>query len=131
MPTLNQITKASLQPKTHQQRFGPNARPELDVVQHLLFWMSDVHSMGGYVVAASFFALSLASWRVLLCLLLGICIVQLCANLVAKPSQMAGVPCLVICRQATGVFGANIPAVIHWAYRFYGTVYKPIWRLMR
>ncbi|STD19088.1 allantoin permease [Enterobacter asburiae] len=56
------------------------------------FWMSDVHSMGGYVVAASFFTLGLASWQVLLCLLVGICIVQLCANLVAKPSQMAGVP---------------------------------------
>ncbi|STT48573.1 cytosine/purine/uracil/thiamine/allantoin permease family protein [Klebsiella pneumoniae] len=26
------------------------------------FWMSDVHSMGGYVVAASFFTLGLASW---------------------------------------------------------------------
>jgi len=45
------------------------------------FWMSDVHSMGGYVVAASFFTLGLASWQVLLCLLAGICIVQLCANL--------------------------------------------------
>ncbi|MDU7190575.1 MAG: cytosine permease, partial [Enterobacter sp.] len=76
------------------------------------FWMSDVHSMGGYVVAASFFTLGLASWQVLLCLLVGICIVQLCANLVAKPSQMAGVPYAVICRQAFGVFGANIPAVI-------------------
>ncbi|MBD3720113.1 hypothetical protein IE988_17680 [Klebsiella pneumoniae] len=31
---------------------------------------------------------------------------------VAKPSQMAGVPYAVICRQAFGVFGANIPAVI-------------------
>ena len=37
------------------------------------FWMSDVHSMGGYVVAASFFTLGLASWQVLLCLLVGIC----------------------------------------------------------
>ena len=47
------------------------------------FWMSDVHSMGGYVVAASFFTLGLASWQVLICLLAGIVIVQLCANLVA------------------------------------------------
>lgn len=62
------------------------------------FWMSDVHSMGGYVVAASFFTLGLASWQVLLCLLVGICIVQVCANLVARPSQMAGVPYAVICQ---------------------------------
>ncbi len=86
------------------------------------FWMSDVHSMGGYVVAASFFTLGLASWQVLLCLLVGICIVQICANLVAKPSQMAGVPYAVICRQAFGVFGANIPAVIRGliAFAWYG-----------
>jgi cytosine/uracil/thiamine/allantoin permease len=74
------------------------------------------------VVAASFFTLGLASWQVLLCLLVGICIVQLCANLVAKPSQMAGVPYAVICRQAFGVFGANIPAVIRGliAFAWYG-----------
>ena len=86
------------------------------------FWMSDVHSMGGYVVAASFFTLGLASWQVLICLLAGICIVQLCANLVAKPSQMAGVPYAVICGQAFGVFGANIPAVIRGliAFAWYG-----------
>ncbi len=87
--------------------------------------------MGGYVVAASFFTLGLASWQVLLCLLVGICIVQLCANLVAKPSQMAGVPYAVICRQAFGVFGANIPAVIRGADRASpGTVFRPIWRRM-
>lgn len=47
---------------------------------------------------------------------------QLCANLVAKPSQMAGVPYAVICRQAFGVFGANIPAVIRGliAFAWYG-----------
>ncbi|MFU9135591.1 NCS1 family nucleobase:cation symporter-1 [Erwinia tasmaniensis] len=86
------------------------------------FWMSDVHSMGGYVVAASFFTLGLASWQVLLCLLVGICVVQIFANLVARPSQMAGVPYAVICRQAFGVFGANIPAVIRGliAFAWYG-----------
>ncbi|VFS69562.1 Allantoin transport protein [Raoultella terrigena] len=73
-------------------------------------------------MAASFFTLGLASWQVLLCLLVGICIVQLCANLVARPSQMAGVPYAVICRQAFGVFGANIPAVIRGliAFAWYG-----------
>ncbi|WP_413770269.1 cytosine permease, partial [Vibrio vulnificus] len=69
------------------------------------FWMSDVHSVGGYVFAASLFALGLASWQVLIALLGGICIVQLIANLVAKPSQQAAVPYPVICRLAFGVFG--------------------------
>lgn len=86
------------------------------------FWMSDVHSMAGYVVAASFFTLGLASWQVLLCLLIGICIVHLCANLIAKPSQITGVPYAVLSRQAFGVFGANIPAVIRGliAFAWYG-----------
>ncbi len=76
------------------------------------FWMSDVHSVGGYVFAASLFALGLASWQVLIALLVGICIVQLVATLVARPSQKAAVPYPVICRLAFGVFGANVPAVI-------------------
>jgi NCS1 nucleoside transporter family len=76
------------------------------------FWMSDVHSVGGYVFAASLFALGLASWQVLIALLVGICIIQVIANLLAKPSQQAAVPYPVICRLAFGVFGANIPAVI-------------------
>lgn len=76
------------------------------------FWMSDVHSMGGYVVAASLFALGLASWQVFIALIVGIVIVQIAANLVAKPSQVSGVPYAVIARQSFGVFGANIPALI-------------------
>ena len=49
--------------------------------------MSDVHSVGGYVTAGSLFALGLASWQVLIALLVGITIVYFLCNLVAKPSQ--------------------------------------------
>ena len=45
------------------------------------FWMADVHSVGGYVFAASLFALGLTGWQVLICLLVGISIVQFFANL--------------------------------------------------
>lgn len=76
------------------------------------FWMSDVHSVGGYVTAGSLFALGIASWQVLVCLLVGIVIVQLLTNLVAKPSQLAGVPFPVTMRFVFGVRGANIPAII-------------------
>ena len=76
------------------------------------FWMSDVHSMGGYMVAASLFALGLASWQVFVALIVGIMIVQVAANLVAKPSQISGVPYAVIARQAFGVYGAFIPSLI-------------------
>jgi NCS1 family nucleobase:cation symporter-1 len=76
------------------------------------FWMSDVHSVGGYVTAGSLFALGLTSWQVLISLLVGIVIVNFFVNLVAKPSQAAGVPYPVICRAPFGVRGANIPAII-------------------
>lgn len=76
------------------------------------FWMSDVHSVGGYVTAGSLFALGLNSWQVLVSLLIGIVIVQFFANMIAKPSQKTSTPFPVICRATFGVFGANIPAVI-------------------
>jgi NCS1 family nucleobase:cation symporter-1 len=76
------------------------------------FWMSDVHSVGGYVTAGSLFALGIASWQVLLSLLIGIGIVQVFTNLVAKPSQKTGVPYPVINRAIFGIKGANIPAII-------------------
>ena len=76
------------------------------------FWMSDVHSVGGYVFAGSLFALGLTSWQVLIALLVGITIVNLLCNLIAKPSQTNGVPYPVACRATFGVLGANIPAVI-------------------
>lgn len=76
------------------------------------FWMSDVHSVGGYVTAGSLFSLGLVSWQVLIALLVGILIVQFFCNLVAKPSQVTGTPYPVICRAPFGVKGANIPAII-------------------
>src|SRR6201996_9407507 len=76
------------------------------------FWMSDVHSVGGYVFAGSLFALGLTSWQVLIALLVGITIVNVLCNMIAKPSQANGVPYHVACLATFGVLGANIPAVI-------------------
>lgn len=116
MPNNEKISASSINPhyspKLTNEDLAPTRKQNWGWYNIFSFWMTDVHSMGGYVVAASFFALGLSSWQVLLSLLVGICIVQICANLVAKPSQIAGVPYAVICRQSFGVFGANIPAVI-------------------
>ncbi|OHT87959.1 NCS1 family nucleobase:cation symporter-1 [Mycobacteroides saopaulense] len=76
------------------------------------FWMSDVHSVGGYVFAGSLFALGISAWQVLLALVIGIVAVYGLCNLVARPSQQAGVPYPVTTRIAFGVRGANLPAVI-------------------
>lgn len=76
------------------------------------FWMSDVHSVGGYVFAGSLFALGLNSWQVFFSLLVGVAILYFMCNLVARPSQQAGVPYPVACRMPFGVLGANAPAII-------------------
>jgi NCS1 family nucleobase:cation symporter-1 len=76
------------------------------------FWMSDVHSVGGYVTAGALFSLGIASWQVLVSLIIGIMIVMVFCNLVAKPSQVTGVPYPVINRAIFGVKGANLPAII-------------------
>ncbi len=76
------------------------------------FWMSDVHSVGGYVFAGSLFALGLNSWQVFTSLLVGVFILYFMCNLIARPSQQAGVPYPVACRMPFGVFGANVPAII-------------------
>ena len=76
------------------------------------FWMSDIHSVGGYVFAGSLFALGIAAWQVLVALIIGIVAVNILCNLVAKPSQLAGVPYPVTTRVSFGVMGANIPAIL-------------------
>lgn len=86
------------------------------------FWMTSVHSMAGYVVAASFFTLGISSWQVLISLMVAMSIVLVMANLAAKPGQLGGVPYAVVSRQAFGVFGAIIPSLIRGiiAFCWYG-----------
>ncbi|WP_118915314.1 NCS1 family nucleobase:cation symporter-1 [Mycobacterium shigaense] len=99
-------------PRLANEDLVPLREQKWGVYQIFAFWMSDVHSVGGYVTAGSLFTLGLSSWQVLLCLVTGIAIVNVLCNLVAKPSQQAAVPYPVICRSAFGVLGANIPAII-------------------
>jgi len=99
-------------PRLYNHDLGPLKDQSWNWYNIFAFWMSDVHSVGGYVFAGSLFALGLSSWQVLFALVVGITMVQQLSNLIAKPSQVAGVPYPVVCRQSFGVFGANIPAII-------------------
>jgi nucleobase:cation symporter-1, NCS1 family len=106
------VIKPSYHPRLTNDDLAPLRDQKWSWYNIFAFWMSDVHSVGGYVTAGSLFALGLTSWQVFVCLILGISIVLLFANLVAKPSQRTGVPFPVICRSVFGVVGANIPAII-------------------
>ena len=76
------------------------------------FWMSDVHSAGGYVFAGTLFSLGLTGWQVFVSLLAGIVIVQIFANAIGIISQRNAVPFPVVARMTYGVYGSNIPALI-------------------
>ncbi|WP_144714866.1 NCS1 family nucleobase:cation symporter-1 [Curtobacterium pusillum] len=106
------VVKPTYDPALTNEDLAPLRRQTWTSYNIFAFWMSDVHSVGGYVTAGSLFALGIASWQVLVALVVGILVVQVFANLVAKPSQRTGVPYPVINRAVFGVLGANVPAII-------------------
>jgi NCS1 family nucleobase:cation symporter-1 len=106
------VIKPSYDPSLTNEDLAPLKEQSWTWYNIFAFWMSDVHSVGGYVFAGSLFALGIAAWQVLVVLVLGIIAVNLLCNLVAKPSQQAGVPYPVTTRICFGVRGANIPAII-------------------
>lgn len=111
-PVGGGVIKPGYDPRLTNEDLAPLGKQTWTSYNIFAFWMSDVHSVGGYVTAGSLFTLGLASWQVLVALLVGIGIVYFFCNLVAKPSQATGVPYPVICRTVFGVLGANIPAII-------------------
>ncbi len=111
-PVGGGLIKPGYDPRLTNEDLAPLKKQTWTSYNIFAFWMSDVHSVGGYVTAGSLFALGLASWQVLIALLVGIVIVNIFCNLVAKPSQQTGVPYPVVCRSSFGVLGANIPAII-------------------
>lgn len=102
----------SYDPRLTNEDLAPLREQTWSSYNFFAFWMSDVHSVGGYITAGSLFALGLAAWQVLVALLVGIAIVYVLCNLVARPSQATGTPYPVVCRSAFGVLGANVPAII-------------------
>ncbi|NHI16131.1 NCS1 family nucleobase:cation symporter-1 [Microbacterium excoecariae] len=112
LPPAQAATRPAHDPRLANEDLAPLARQRWTSYNIFAFWMSDVHSVGGYVTAGSLFALGIASWQVLVALVVGIVIVQVFANMVAKPSQRTGVPYPVVNRFIFGIRGANVPAII-------------------
>lgn len=94
MNNTEAIIKSSYDAKLTNQDLAPLKKQTWGAYNIFAFWMSDVHSVGGYVMAGSLFALGLNSWQVLLSLLIGIAIVQFFTNLIAKSSQQQARPIL-------------------------------------
>lgn len=111
-PAGESVIKRDYHPRLTNEDLAPLKKQTWGSYNIFAFWMSDVHSVGGYVTMGALFAIGLTAWQVFVCLIVGIVIVQFFCNLVAKPSQIAGVPYPVTCRASFGVLGANIPAII-------------------
>ena len=66
--------KPGYDPRLTNEDLAPLRKQSWGSYNIFAFWMSDVHSVGGYVTAGSLFALGLSSWQVLVSLLVGISI---------------------------------------------------------
>lgn len=78
----------------------------------LFLWMSDVHSVAGYMTVGTLFAMGLPVGSVLFGLLVAILVVNVLCNLIAVPSLKSGAPFPVIIRSVFGVYGAIVPALV-------------------
>src|ERR1700753_1088148 len=85
MPVGSGVIKPGYDPKLTNEDLAPLKEQKWGSYNIFAFWMSDVHSVGGYVTAGSLFALGLSSWQVLIALVVGIGIVNVFCHLGAKP----------------------------------------------
>src|SRR4051812_9992988 len=65
MPVGSGIIKPGYDPRLTNEDLAPLRKQTWGSYNIFAFWMSDVHSVGGYVTAGSLFALGLSSWQVL------------------------------------------------------------------
>src|SRR5664279_6122134 len=70
------VIKPGYAPRLTNEDLAPLKKQTWTSNNFFAFWMSDVHSVGGYVTAGSLFALDPAAWQVLIALLAGITIVS-------------------------------------------------------
>ncbi|KAA8393778.1 hypothetical protein FKW15_14120 [Acetobacter sp. DmW_125133] len=79
---------------THNNRLinedlAPSATCTWQGKDYLFLWMSDIHSVAGYITVGSLFTLGLPLYDVFAALLFAILLVQLACNLIAVPSFRA------------------------------------------
>ncbi|MDO5672318.1 MAG: NCS1 family nucleobase:cation symporter-1 [Actinomycetaceae bacterium] len=103
LPTSDRLYNDDIKPVTNQNWSTYNL---------FAMWMSNVHSVAGYVIAASLFALGLNGWQVFSAIIVGITIIYFFTNMTGGMGQKWGIAFAAACRPAFGVFGANIPSMI-------------------
>ncbi len=127
MNNTEAIIKSSYDAKLTNQDLAPLKKQTWGAYNIFAFWMSDVHSVGGYVMAGSLFALGLNSWQVLLSLLIGIAIVQFFTNLIAKSSHKLARLILLFAAQPSVCLVQIFLQLFVGLLQSHGMAFKPIW----
>lgn len=99
-------------PRLYNGDIAPVENQTWGVYNLSAMWMSNVHSVAGYVFAASLFTLGLGGVQVFSALLVGILLIYFFTNWAGRAGQKYGVAFAAFCRPSFGVFGANIPSMI-------------------
>src|SRR3954452_15993972 len=79
------LIKPGYDPQLTNEDLAPLHKQNWSSYNIFAFWMSDGQSEGGDLTAGMPFALGIGRWQLLIALLIGIFIVQIFVNLVAKP----------------------------------------------
>lgn len=99
-------------PRLYNEDLAPAESRNWGTYSLFAMWMSDIHSVGGYMFAAGLFALGLSALGVFSALTVGIIAVFFLMNLSGYAGQKMGVPYPVLSRISFGTLGANVPAII-------------------
>ncbi len=75
-------------------------------------WMSVVHNLGMYSIAAGFYVLGMSPIAIFLAYITAFLIMFVVSNIMGIMGQRTGVPFPVVARLSFGIYGANIPALL-------------------
>jgi nucleobase:cation symporter-1, NCS1 family len=92
----------SADPRLYDDDLAPAKERTWGVYSPFAMWMSDIHSVGGYIFAAGLFALGLVGWQVLVAFVIGINLVNVGMNWMGYAGQRTGVPYPVLARVCPG-----------------------------
>lgn len=99
----NAVVRPARDPRLTNEDLAPLPEQRWRAYNFFAFWMSDVHSVGGYVTAGSLFALGLAAWQVLVATAVGATIAMLVVLLGSADAAAF-----------SWFIGAGLAFVLHW-----------------
>src|SRR4051812_41527550 len=99
------LTNSDLQPIPAKER-------KWTWYSYMALWMGMVHNIFNYEVAAGLIAVGMNVWQALLTIFVADMILMIPLALNGYVGNKYGIPFPVFAREAFGVFGANVPALI-------------------